>query len=236
MPAAERGVALVITLLAVSLFSALGLGLVLSSATARLADHNHEEGVTLLNAAESALELAARDLAAIGDWTDVLNGSVRSSVTDGAAGGTRAIPAGGTIDLTRLTNQLTCGRDTACSDPLRTATTADRPWGSANPRWRLFLHGAIPLVSSPRHRQAPYAVVWVGDDPREADGDVGLDGGGPGAEGRYVVRVRAEAFGAQQSRRAIEAEAVRLCHPGPAGDVCLPGVRLQSWRVAAGVP
>ena len=68
MPATERGIALIVTLLAISLFSALGLGLALATSTARMADHNHEAAVWLLNAAESALELASRDLGSIPDW------------------------------------------------------------------------------------------------------------------------------------------------------------------------
>jgi len=236
MWAAERGIALIVALLAIALFSAMGLGLALSSSTARLADHNHEEAVTLLNAAESALELACRDMAAIADWDSILSGALRSPVVDGPPTGIRTLPSGGSIDLTRLTNQLTCGLDTACTEGQRAANTSDRPWGADNPRWQLFLHAPLAAVASPRHRLAPYAVVWVGDDGRETDADPTVDGGAPGGEGRYVLRARAETFGPNGARRAIEAEIVRICRPVAGADVCMPGVRLQSWRVASAVP
>lgn len=233
---ADRGIALIVTLLAISLFSALGLGLALSSSRARLADHNHEEAVSLLNAAESALELASRDLANINDWNRVLDGSERSTAVDGLPEGTRTIPAGSAVDLTRLTNRLTCGRDTACSDVQRAVSTVERPWGPGNPRWRLFLHAPLTALTTPRQRVAPYTVVWLGDDARETDGDANIDGGGPGREGRYVLRARAEAFGPDGARRAIEAELARVCRPVESGDVCLPGTRVQAWRVATAVP
>lgn len=232
----DRGIALIVTLLAISLFTALGLGLTLSSSSARLADHNHEEAVALLNAAESALELASRDLSAIADWNRVLDGSTRSPAVDGVAGGIRTMPAGGSLDLTRLTNQLTCGSDTMCSDAQRATSTAERPWGADNPQWGLFMHTTLTTLNSPRQRQPTYIIVWMGDDAGETDGDPGVDGGGPGGEGRHVLRARAEAFGADGARRAIEAELARFCRIDGAGEVCSPGTRVRSWRVATAVP
>ncbi|MGH9201513.1 MAG: hypothetical protein ACRD2A_09770, partial [Vicinamibacterales bacterium] len=136
MPDSERGIALVVTLLTISFLSALGLGLVLSTSIARMADNNHEDAVMVLNAAESALEVASRDLARIADWNLVLTGVERSPLVDGSSGA-RVLTDGTAIDLTRLTNQLTCGRITSCSDAQRTASTVDRPWGRQNPRWTL---------------------------------------------------------------------------------------------------
>jgi hypothetical protein len=227
----SKGIALVATLLAISFFSALGLGLALSSATARMVDGNHDEAVAMLNAAESALELAAADLAAVPDWNRALDGSVRSTIVDGPPGGIRTVAPGVVVDLTRLTNDLTCGRETACTDARTRISTVERPWGANNPRWQLFLHGVLERLTDPRRRQPPYAVVWLGDDARETDGDPLSDGGGVGGEGRYVIRARSDAFGAHGGRRAIEAELVRICRPGGAGEVCLPRIRVQSWRV-----
>ena len=76
---------------------------------------------------------------------------------------------GETIDLTSLTNELTCGLRTACTDADRSAQTVDRPWGANNPQWRPFLHAPLPLSTLPRHLD-PYVIVWVGDDGRETDG------------------------------------------------------------------
>lgn len=231
----ERGIALLVTLLTISFLSTLGLGLVLSSSIARMADSNHEDAVALLNAAESALELAVRDLGRIADWNLVLSGAARSALVDGVAG-PRTLADGRTIDLTRLTNELTCGRTTSCSDAQRSASSLDRPWGRQNPRWVLFLTSAEVRLINPRIRTAPYLIVWLGDDASERDDDPAIDGGGSGGEGRHVLRARAEAFGANGSRRAIEAEVVRVCDGAVSGESCLPGVRLRSWRVGSAVP
>jgi hypothetical protein len=235
MHTSQRGVALIITLLMVSLFSALGLGLALSSAAARMADHNHEDAVLTLNAAESALNLAIRDLSAIADWSLALNGSLRASITDGPPAGPRTLIDGDVIDLTGLTNELTCGHAAPCVDAERRGQTIDRPWGANNARWQPFLYSSFTIVAVPR-RPTPYVIVWLGDDGRETDGDPGVDGGGGEGEGRYVIRARAEAFGPGNARRAIEAELARVCSTTEAGEVCRPGIRVQSWRLASPVP
>ena len=235
MQDSERGIALVVTLLTISFLSALGLGLVLSTSIARMADNNHEDAVMVLNAAESALEVASRDLARIADWNLALSGGARSALVDGPAG-SRVLADGTGIDLTRLTNHLTCGRATSCSDAQRTASTADRPWGRQNPRWTLFLHAPAPQLTNPRHRSPPYIVVWLGDDASERDDDPSRDGGSAAGEGLHVLRARAEAFGSTGARRAIEAEVVRVCYGVSPDEVCLPGTRLRSWRVAAAAP
>ena len=235
MSSSERGIALVVTLLAIGFMSALGLGLVLSSSIGRMADSNHEDAIALLNAAESALELASRDLGRIVDWNLVLSGAARSSLVDGPPG-SRTLPDGSTIDLTRLTNILTCGRVSGCSDAQRSASSADRPWGPQNPRWGLFLHGPAPYLANPRHRTAPYIVVWLGDDASETDGDPSRDGSSAGAEGRHVLRAHAEAFATNGGRRAIEADLARVCHGASPNEVCIRGVRIRSWRVASALP
>jgi hypothetical protein len=235
MRASERGIALVITLLTISLFSALGLGLALSSSAARMADHNHEDATVTLNAAESALNLAVRDLAAITEWSQALDGTIRGSLVDGAPSGLRTLHAGETIDLTALTHELTCGRSTGCTDADRSAQTVDRPWGPNNPQWRAFLHAPLSL-STPRRHHDPYVIVWLGDDGRETDGNPGIDGGGVEGQGRHVIRARAEAFGPKGARRSIDAELARVCQATEAGEVCRPGIRVQSWRLGSAVP
>ena len=218
-------------LLSISLFSALGLALALSSSVERLAATNHDEAITLLNAADAGLELALQDLAAIPDWNTVLSGTVRSTWVDGPPSGPRTPSPLVTVDLTRLTNELTCGRPVACTDAQIRITTSERPWGANNPRWWPFVHANLTAIAHPRQRTPSYVVVWVGDDGSEVDGNYSLDGGGPGGEGRYILRVRSEAFGGQGARRAIEAVVARICTVEPGGEVCSPGIRVQSWRV-----
>ena len=50
-------------------------------------------------------------------------------------------------------------------------TTARRPWGTNNPIWRLYAHGALADLSpSGAIDSNVYVVVWVADDPLETDG------------------------------------------------------------------
>lgn len=232
--ASNRGVALLVTLLAVALFSALAAGLSVSAIVSRSLAANQEEAVELANVSDSVLELAARELAAIADWNDVLSGGRTSTLVDGPPG-RRAIGATA-IDLSVMTNELSCGRSTLCTDAQIRVVTAERPWGANNPRWRLFIHTVQPAPPMPRPAGPAYAVVWIGDDARETDGDPVTDGAGAGEEGRYVVRARVESFGSRGGRHALEAELARLCRSEEGGEVCLPGVRVHSMRRAAAIP
>ena len=201
-------------------FPRLGLGLLLATASERLTGANYVDSVGALNAADAALELAAHELSRIPDFSPVLDGTVRSSLTDGAAAGPRSI-GGFAFDLTTVTNQLTCARTTDCSDARVRTSSAERPWGSNNPRWQLFLYGPLRLFAPAAHPLADaYVVVWIGDDAREVDGIL-VDGGGARGEGMNVVRARAESFVTGGARRAIEADLVR--QEG--------GIHVQSWRV-----
>lgn len=222
----QRGVAMVAVMLAIAVASALGLGLVMSAAGERLAAANHDDGVWLANAAESALALAAAELAAVVDWSDVLDGSIVSSRADGPPGGLRAPRPGLAVDLDVLTNLLTCGRQAPCTGAQRMAVSIDRPWGDRNPRWRPFLYTLLDDVRDPLHPAPPYVVVWVGDDEAELDGDVMVDGGGGGAEGRYIVRLWVAAFAPGGGRRTLGARVARICTAGV--PPCLPGSRVLS--------
>ncbi|HUE90322.1 MAG TPA: hypothetical protein VMO26_29920 [Vicinamibacterales bacterium] len=228
-PKPEAGVALVIVLLAMGLLAATALGLAVSSTITRLTGANHDESVVLANASESALELAARELGMVVNWNNVLLGTQASTLVDGAPG-SRSVAPGVSIDLVALTNQLTCGRETLCTDAEVAVTTRERPWGGNNPRWRLFVHQPPPAMPMPSATLPVYIVVWVGDDAAETDGDPLADGAGPGQEGRYIVRARAESFGSRGGRHAIEAELARVCKDEEEAEWCAPGIRVQSWR------
>ncbi len=231
MNAQSRGIALVITLIALALVSALGLGLVLATGTERLTSANYRDSVLASNAADAAMELAMRELSSIADWTPIVAGVQRSSLVDGPPSGARR--AGGfAFDLTVLTNQLTCGRTSDCSDAQIRVSTVERPWGANNPRWQPFLYGWLDTFANiPGAFPDTYVVVWIGDDAREVDGDPLTDGGGPNSEGRNAVRARAEAFAAGGTRRAIEADLVRPCNTVDGVTTCEPGIRVQSWRM-----
>ena len=234
-PYGERGLAVLVTLVALGLVSLVGMTIALSSSIDRLAAANHDEAAELLNVVEAGLELAARDLAGIADWNAVLGGSQRSPRADGPADQVVYPWPGTAVDLPRLTNRLTCGSDSACSDPSRRALSLERPWGANNPLWRPFLHTLVSLPTPLRWHEA-YLVVWIGDDGTERDGDPQRDGGGPAAEGRYLLRAHAEGFGRRGQRRAVEADFARFCSGVAPDETCLPGVRILSWRAVGGAP
>jgi hypothetical protein len=231
---AERGIALLLAILVTSFLSAIGLGLALIVVMDRMATGNLRGSIAMLYTADAALELAARDLLLLEDWTLALAGQARGSVTDGDPSGVRAIPGGGTIDLTAAGNELNCGRAGSCSNAQMSASTRERPWGMNNGRWRLFAFGPVRNFVQSARPTPGYLTVWIADDGREQDGDPERDGG-PDEPGHHVLRVRVHAYGPLGARRAIEAELARLCLD--VGDPCREGIRVQSWQeVREGVP
>lgn len=226
----ERGIALIVVLLVSSLIFVLALGLSLVTAVDQLSTRNYRESTALLYAADGAVELAARALSQTASWDGVLSGLVQADGVDGLPSGIRNPGGGIEVDLTAQTSLLNCGQAGGCSDADLQAVTADRPFGADNPHWRLFLYGPHASLATWRYPVPAYILVWIGDDGREVDGDPGRDGGGAAGEGGGVVRIRADAFGRDGGRRAVEAELARVC-PREAGvPMCLPGIRVQSWR------
>jgi hypothetical protein len=227
----SRGIALVITLIAMAMFSALGLGLLLATSAERLTGANHQDAVHALNAADAALELAARELELVPDWNQVLAGIVQSRLVDGPPNGARAF-AGMSLDLSALTNQLTCEQPSPCPDPRVQSNSGDRVWGANNPRWQPFVYGPLSRYAAlPPGTADSYIIVWLGDDAREQDGNTVVDDGMGTGAGRDAVRVRAEAFAAGGSRRAVEADFARPCQEAAGVRLCGAGIRVQSWRV-----
>jgi hypothetical protein len=224
----ECGIALIMVILFTAFLSAMGLGVLLAVFMDRLATGNMNGSVALLYAADAGIELAARDLAQEPDWDGVLSGRTQASFTEGAPGGVRELPGGGSIDLTAATNMLNCHKLSNCTLAQLNANSRERPWGINNPVWRLYAYGPIGQLA-PLLRPTPgYLVVWVADDGRELDGDPGSDAADE-ESGHGIVRVHSETFAAGGSRRTIEAELTRACRGEGAG-ACLPGIRVQSWQ------
>ena len=224
----NRGIALIMVMLVTAFLSALGAGLILAVFMDRLATGNMSGSVAMLYAADAAIELAARDLSQVADWNSVLSGSRQSSFTDGALGGVRGIPGGGTVDLTAATNMLNCGKVSNCTIAQMTANSRERPWGANNPHWRLYAFGPMEQLAQFSAPAPCYLAVWIADDDREKDDDPQADARDDDA-GHGIVRVHAEVFGRGGSRRAVEAELARACRGGGVG-ACLPGIRVQSWQ------
>ena len=222
----DRGFALLIVLMAMLLLSALGLALVLNTATEGMIAGNFRVAQEAFYAADAGIELAVDDLQTVPDWNSILRGERQSAFTDGSPGGSRALSDGTTIDLALATNMLNCGHAAACSVDEMNSSTADRPWGANNPRWNLYAYGPLgAIVSTATMSSAMYVAVWVADDQSENDDDPTTDGASDTNPGSGVLVVRAEAFGPRGTHKVLEATVAR----SPAGQPD-DGVRIVSWR------
>ena len=218
----ERGVALVIALMGVLLLSALGLGLVLTTSTELLVVGNYRTSQEALYGAEAALERALPDLLTVPDWNTILAGTDRSAFIDGPPDGTRVLPDGSIIDLTKVTNVANCGKTVSCSAAELDAVTDERPWGTNNPRWTLYAYSPLRELLPTDTMNSPfYVITWVGDDPSENDGDPTTDGSLQTNPGMGVIALRSEAFGPGGTHKVIEATVARSD---------LGSLRLLSWR------
>ena len=220
----SRGMALIAVLLVAGLVFVIGVGLSLMLTVGQLVARNHREAAALAAAAAGGVDLAADALAAA-DWQAVLEGAAVASQSDGAPSGVRQV-GGRPLDLAAETNRQNCGRPSACSAADLEALSAERPWGSNNPVWQLFLFGPLASLGEFRFASDTYVLVWVADDGRETDGRPDFDGGS--AAGRHVLRARAMAVGHEGGRRVVDAEIVRVCLEGRSA--CEPGIRVQSQR------
>jgi len=205
---------LIVTLLAMLLLSAIGAALVLATSADTLIAANSGAASEALYAADAAFERTVAELRGVPSFTSVLSGVEVSAFRDGPASGPRRLADGSSVDFDVVVNQANCGRATPCSEPDLDRSTADRPWGPRNPRWRLFSWGALDAASGGTTGGLPLVVAaMVADDPAEIDGDPWRDGGsiGPGASpGAGILWVRAEAFGRRGARRIVEGVVSRL--------------------------
>jgi hypothetical protein len=227
--AREDGIALIVALLATLVLSALGLSLLVMASTETLIAAHYRDGVEAFHAAEAGLERAIPELALAPDWSAVLDapGGVRSAApsTFGDTTFSAVVADGRTLDLAKMTNLLNCPHmfppaATPCTAAQMDHSVGVRPWGSNNPRWRLYANGLLSALTA--GLDSPfYVAVWVADDPAENDGDPARDGMDAANPGTGMLQVRSEAFGPGGARRAVEATL------GRAG----AGLRIISWRL-----
>lgn len=216
----DRGIALVVVLLAMVLMSALGVALVLSTTAETHIAHNFSRAQEALYAADAAAARAMADMHRIADWTALVAGTVQSPFVDGAPNGTRLLDDGSVLDLTKAVNLANCQKTTGCTNADMDAVTDDRPWGTNNPRWKLFAYGRLRDMLPAGGVDSPcYVIAMVGDDPGENDNDPTRDGG-PGNPGSGIVALRAEAFGPTGAHRVVELTVSRGNN----------AVRALSWR------
>jgi hypothetical protein len=207
---AEDGIALIVSLMAMMLLMALGVALVMTTTTETRIAANYTEGTEALYAADAAVERVMDDILTVPDWNDILNGTRQSAFVDGSAGGTRMLPDGTQLNLTTATNMLNCGIPAGCADGDLNALSDERPWGTNNPRWKLYAYGRMDeMLPTESINSRDYVVVWIADDPAETDGDASTDGKTPGLDGnpnpgKGVLAMHAEAYGPFGVKRVIE--------------------------------
>jgi len=229
----ERGVALIVALMAMTLMVALGTALILTTTTESKITRNFAITSEAAYAAEAVLERAVDDMLMVNDWTSLLNGTAASGFVDGTPTGTRALADGAMLDLGGAINIANCQKTSACGDDEMNRVTDERPWGLNNPRWKPFAWGPLSRLTPGSTTSPFYVVLLVGDDPSECDNNPLVDGGDPvppcGAgssfnPGAGVLSLRAEAFGPFGTHKIIEATIARNAnHPNRS-------VRMLSWR------
>jgi hypothetical protein len=219
----DRGLALILVLLSMLLLSALGMALLLVIGTETLVASHHRDSIEALYAADAGLERALHDVIAAGDWNTLLASpdEVRTASPSTFSEPTLDFQFGGgpAVNLAKETSALNCPqvvpKPAACAAGQMNAITAQRPWGTNNPRWRLYAWGRLStLVRAPL--DSPLVVaIWVADDPAEIDGNPARDGTGPASPGAGVIQVRASSFGPGGVRSSV---AVVVSRTGGAGD------------------
>jgi len=180
----ERGVALIIALLATILLTALGIGLVLLTSTETVITANYRDGQEALYAADAGVERVVQDLLSQNDWNQILSGGLQSGFFDG---NTSVTLANGTpLNLEAVRANLQAETDTA------------NIWGANNPRWQWYGRGyASDFLPDGGLDNRSYIVAFVGDDPSETDSDPTRDVNG-------VVTIHVEAFAANGARKVLE--------------------------------
>ena len=191
----ERGVALIIALMAMMLLTALGAAVVMVSNTETHIAGNYRNSQEALYAADAAVERVVQDLLLIPRWNDILGGTAQSGFVDGGMTASKTLPGGGSMSLC-------CGANTA-TDQLQAETDTLNLWGANNPQWTLFAWGPLQDMLPNDQIDSPmYVAVWVADDPAETDGNPLTDGNG-------TLTLHAEAVGPSGTRKVVEVTVAR---------------------------
>jgi hypothetical protein len=137
----DRGIALLLAVLATLVVSALTSALVLTTTTESLTGSAYGASQQALYAAESTIEWTAADLSGSGaDWAAVAAGMTASTFVDGEGSGLRALADGSSLDLGAVT--------------------------AANPGWHVYAYGRLDdLLPDFNRVSACYVVALVAPDP-----------------------------------------------------------------------
>ena len=216
-PRGEQGIALIVALLSITLMTALGMALMLTSQTETLISANYRDSMEGEYVADAGIERVMDDVLTIPDWNTVLTSpdgvtaGVTSGFHDASPTSPITLPDGRTLNLAKATNMINCAKTTACSDSDMNTSTLDRPWGNNNPRFRLYAWGPVnELIPTDTVNSPYYVAVWIADDSTENDNNPSKDGDPPvnGATsnlGAGVLTLRAESFGPAGAHHMIEA-------------------------------
>jgi hypothetical protein len=209
----DRGAALLFALMIVSLVAALTASLVFIVVAESRVGRNHQFAQAGVYAAAAGMERVIGELRRQVAWTAVPSTSSSSAdFNDGRALATLA--DGRSLDLARLTAAR------------QAASDAFYPTGPNRPVWNLYAHASLTrVISSDPRLPTPYIVVWLADDPDDADGDPLRDSNG-------VILARSEAFGARGAWRAIEATLSASGVSDSAGVPIMSNVTVVTWREA----
>jgi hypothetical protein len=172
----ERGVAVVVALLAMTVISALGAALVLLTSTEAMIAGNFRHSRQAFYAAEAITELTLAELHDLANWMPVVEGSQRSVFVDGPPDGLRDLPTGAPVNLTEVFNLANCGVPTPCGGV---------------PRWQLFAYGPVRNLLSAGSLESPFYIAALVGNPVQT------------ADGALAVTIRGEAFGPRGAHQAV---------------------------------
>src|SRR6187401_1685469 len=167
-PRGEQGIALIVALLSITLMTALGMALMLTSQTETLISANYRDSMEGEYVADAGIERVMDDVLTIPDWDTVLaspdgiSAGVTSGFHDNSPSSPITLPDGRTVSLAKATYMINCNKTTACTDTDMDASTMDRPWGKNNPRFRLYAWGPVnDLIPTDTVNSPYYVAVWI---------------------------------------------------------------------------
>jgi hypothetical protein len=191
---------LVMTMMAMTLLTALGSALIVVTITETAIAAAHRNGTELFYAADGAADFAVQEVAAAPDWDELLSSGTLSAFVDGAPVGPRQIGAI-VLDLSEATADTN-------------AVAVPGPDGSV-PVYRLYGYGRLAqLTAGGEGPLSPYVIVWLADATA------------PDAEER-VVSLFVRSFGPTGGQRSI---AVSIGRTPATDEGTGPILRVVSWH------